>query len=346
MKIVYLFPNNNKEKTANRIQTIKFTNAMANVLENKFLFISGNGYRQNRWHIQLKYLFNRFHTLQFLFFVLLKKYITQNDILYIRDYKLLKYISFLKKIKILTNNIVCEVHDIPKDEVILKLMLKSSKLIAISKPLKEKLVCIGYDPKNTFIAHDGFDNNEKLYSVNSSVINRLDSHNTIVYTGGYQSWKNIEFIIQIANRLKEVNFLFIGLDKTKVSDCLLSDNIYFVDYLEHKFIHGILHRFDYAILSLNMNYEIANYTSPLKLFEYLSAGLTVFAPNVENIKEIIQSDKNGYLYDFDLVHASQMIEYIIFQKKKLNKDLIKNSVVEYSWINRARNISKWLLNND
>ena len=98
MKIVYLFPNNNKEKTANRIQTIKFTNAMANVLENKFLFISGNGYRQNRWHIQLKYLFNRFHTLQFLFFVLLKKYITQNDILYIRDYKLLKYISFLKKI--------------------------------------------------------------------------------------------------------------------------------------------------------------------------------------------------------------------------------------------------------
>ena len=196
------------------------------------------------------------------------------------------------------------------------------------------------------VAHDGFDTNEQIFKIENSLIDSLNPNNTIVYTGSYSNWKNIEFIIEIANNLGNINFLFIGLDKSKLFHCNISSNIYFLDYVEHKYIYSILNRFNYAILSLNMNYEISNYTSPLKLFEYLSSGLTIFVPNVENIQEIIQDEYNGYLYEFDIEKTSKLISKIIDEKKIFKKELIKESVKKYSWTKRADLVSKWIIEND
>lgn len=345
VRIVYLFPNKNKSKTANRIQSTKFANAMWAILQDNFLFISGVGYEHNKWHIQFRYLFSKGRTLQFLFLVFKKKLIQKDDILYIRDYKLMQYIYFLKKIKCIANNIVCEVHDIPENKNILKSMLHSNKLIAISDGLKNALINFGYKSSNILVSHSGFDTNKEKFCIDSATINTLDKNKTIVYIGGYQSWKNIEFIIEMANSLKDINFLFIGLEQINLKHCLITDNIFFIKYIEHKYIYSILCRFKYAILSLNMHYEISNYTSPLKLFEYLSAGLTVFVPNIKNMSEIIQHSYNGYLYDFNLESAVKLIRNVVFRHDIIDKNLIKDSVKDFSWENRANKISKWLLEN-
>ncbi len=346
MKIVYLFPNINQIKSANRIQTQKFSKAMADKLGRNFVFISANGYEDNSWHIQIKYHFNKAQTIQFIFHIIKRKLIVDSDTLYIRDYKLLKIMLFLKKIGFISNNIIFEVHEIPQKQAILKSILQSNRLVAISQTSKNKLIKLGYQEKSILVAHDGFDTNEQIFKIENSLIDSLNPNNTIVYTGSYSNWKNIEFIIEIANNLGNINFLFVGLDKSKLLHCNISSNIYFLDYVEHKYIYSILNRFNYAILSLNMNYEISNYTSPLKLFEYLSSGLTIFVPNVENIKEIIEDGYNGYLYEFNIAKTSKLISKIIDEKKIFKKELIKESVKKYSWTKRADLVSKWIIEND
>jgi glycosyltransferase involved in cell wall biosynthesis len=42
---------------------------------------------------------------------------------------------------------------------------------------------------------------------------------------------------------------------------------------------------------------VVAYASPLKLFEYLAAGLPVVAPNTPNIREVLSDRRNALLFD-------------------------------------------------
>jgi alpha-maltose-1-phosphate synthase len=43
--------------------------------------------------------------------------------------------------------------------------------------------------------------------------------------------------------------------------------------------------------------QLGFYWSPLKVFEYMAAGLPVVAPNLDRLGQIVRHDREGFLYD-------------------------------------------------
>jgi len=355
MKLIYLFPNSFVEKSANRIQATNFAYALFSQSdESDFFFITGDSYTKenletvgirykHKNHIEIKFRFKRFKTIQYIVKVLQLNVIDKNTVLYVRDYPLLKILYLLRKIGILKNKIIIELHEVPQDKHLLKCLSIASSFVAISNAIKDDIVkAMKLNNSKILVAHDGYRHEDVLLANNTDlnkIIDLLDDR-TIVYIGTYQEWKNIEFIIEIAKKLFDIKFVLIGVEKSKVknynNDIL---NVYFINYVDHKYISNILDKTFYAFYSLSPKYSISKYTSPLKLFEYLSHGITVFAPSYGNINEVLIDKFNAYLYDINNVEAtSNLVQNIIDNKLILDKNNIKNSIKKFSWMNRAKKV--------
>ena len=349
MKLIYLFPNAFAKKSANRIQTLNFVYALDNQLSNSFLFISGSGYTQDvlnglginqksKNHIEINFKYQKGITIQFVYKLFQLGIFKVNDnILYMRDYKLLLILSKLKKYGLIKNQFIFELHEVPELKI-LNALKSVDKLVCISKAIYEDLP-ISLQNKPYSIAHDGF-NSHHLESQDKSLID-FDEGKTILYIGTYQEWENIEYIVKLAKILKNINFLLIGVEREKLKEQVFDNisNIKFIDYVEHKEIYNILQKTEYAIYTLNPEFSIAKYTSPLKLFEYLSFGITVFAPNYSSIKEVLEDKKNAYLYDIDNIEeTANLIKNILNNNQILDGNIVKQSVKQYSWDERARKV--------
>jgi len=70
----------------------------------------------------------------------------------------------------------------------------------------------------------------------------------------------------------------------------LQDRVHFAGPRPHAEIPGLLPAFDVAVVP-----AINPYASPLKLFEYMAAGLAVVAPDQPNLREVLEHGKNALL---------------------------------------------------
>ncbi len=359
MKIAYLFPNSFVEKSANRIQATNFGYALikeSNVSEVKF--ITADNYtvenlnklgikQKSTHHIELRLSFKRFKTLQFILKLLQLRLIEKETVIYVRDYPIIKILYYLRTL-FKTNKIIIELHEVPEKDL-LKYITIADKYVAISNTIKTDLLNIlNIRANDILVAHDGYTNLIKIDSNTKSIdkILKIIDCKTIVYIGTYQKWKNIEFIMEIAKKLPAIKFLLIGIDKDKIQNYDINLlNVIFVDYIDHQYIPIVLNKAKYAIYTLNINYSISKYTSPLKLFEYLHYGLTIFAPNYESITEVLTDNHNAYLYDIKNIETSvELIEKTIKNGSLLNENIVKLSANEYNWNNRARKVLHFVEN--
>lgn len=54
----------------------------------------------------------------------------------------------------------------------------------------------------------------------------------------------------------------------------------------------LVQRFDIALQP-----DVVAYASPLKMFEYMATGKAILAPDTENIREILQDERNALLFE-------------------------------------------------
>lgn len=351
-KIIYLFPNP-YGKSANKIQTVNFAYALDKKLAGDFLFITGKGYtdkvlnnlnisQKSSQHIELDLKYKKGRALQYIYQIFKQKLVRANDILYIRDNKIFKLLTLLKRFKLIENQIVFELHEINSD--LLNNLSYADKIVTISNALREDLP-EHLQNKPILVAHDGFNRRKAktLANDDASTYMGYNTSNTIFYVGTYRDWKNIEFIVELANLLPKVNFVLIGMDKNELQVNAIPENLFIIKHLTHKEVYELLSKVKYAIHTLHPDFSISKYTSPLKLFEYLSAGLTVFAPKYPSIEEIITHNENGYLYNiYDAEDAAKLIQDTIENKLTLNKKKVKESVKNYSWDKRAERVITFL----
>ena len=355
MKLIYLFPNSYVAGSANRIQTLNFAYSLLSISEdNNVLFVSGDNYTDNNLrrlgiekkdinHVEINYKFKKMLTIQFMIKVFLDKLITSDCIIYVRDYSLLKYIYYLKRFNILKNEIIFELHEVPQDKSIISRLKIVDRFVVISNAIKMDINRkININEKDIVVAHDGFSNIKTCPNKSENVndLLKIIDDDTIVYIGTYQKWKNIELIIEIATLLQDIKFILIGVERAKINwQYEIPKNVYFINYIDHSDVHTVLEATKFAIYSLNPNHSISKYTSPLKIFEYLSHGITIFSPSFISINEVLVDRFNAYLFDIkDINSTADMIKNVVEKKLYLNLEDLKNSVQNYSWENRAKKV--------
>jgi glycosyltransferase involved in cell wall biosynthesis len=137
----------------------------------------------------------------------------------------------------------------------------------------------------------------------------LDGATVCGYLGAFLPWHAIDqFVYRIADQLAQQP----GLKLLLVGDGITSDEVRrFVEArglgrqviltgrVAHDEVPGLLAAMDLAVLP-----SAGDYTSPVKLFEFMACGIPPIAPDFEPIKEVLQPDQTGWLFRAgDLDHA-------------------------------------------
>ena len=254
---------------------------------------------------------------------------------------------------IFSKKCVIEFHDIPPflSRLIFKLgLMISGKTVcfAVTNKLSEDLFHKFGKVKNLKkidTLHDGVD---LIKFKNNKIIE--NSTPLLTYCGSLSKSKGIDLIINSAKYIKNVEFLIIGGLKEDVDHYkkIANDNgvknINFIGQVNYSDVPNLLNKSDILLLpSSAINIKSRNYTSAMKLFEYMSIGKPIIASNIPSNTEILENNLNCLLFEPD--NPKSMVEKIntLINDKELNKKITKNSsklAIKYSWTERSKKMIK------
>ena len=129
----------------------------------------------------------------------------------------------------------------------------------------------------------------------------LDGYVVCGYLGAFVPWHAIDaFVHRIADRLAEaprLKLLLVGDGATypALRACVeargLADRIVLTGRVAHDDVPGLLAAMDMAILP-----SAGDYTSPVKLFEFMACGVAPIAPDFAPIREVLQEGETGWMF--------------------------------------------------
>lgn len=130
---------------------------------------------------------------------------------------------------------------------------------------------------------------------------KLEGHVACGYLGAFVPWHAIDrFVYRIADRLSSaphLKLLLVGDGATFaqvqsfVRDRGLESQIVLTGRVPHDDVPGLLAALDMAILP-----SAGDYTSPVKLFEFMACGIAPVAPDFAPIREVLVEDRTGWMF--------------------------------------------------
>lgn len=153
-------------------------------------------------------------------------------------------------------------------------------VIATSKPLVEK--CLRYNRNVGLISHGvAIQNFDQCTYVPEDIL-RLQKP-IIGFVGKIEQWVNIDLIAQLADMLPEVSLVLIGPINIDVSLLRKKTNIHLLGPRERDMIPSYLKMFDCGIIPFKQT-QLTYSVNPLKMYEYLAAGLPVIGTPMQAIE--------------------------------------------------------------
>ncbi len=249
-------------------------------------------------------------------------------------------------------NTLYELHDFPKKKSFFyrSLFKRVRKILSHNNWKMEKLEIIFDVPKSKMILErnavdiEEFDipvSKEKAREKLGLPLGKK----IVVYTGHLYSWKGVGTLAEVAKKLPEVLFVFVGgtLSDMKRFKETYDDtgNILIVGHKEHSEIPYWQKAGDVLVLPNTAKEDISKfYTSPMKLFEYMASERPIIASRIPSIVEIL-NDKNSVLVEPDSMEAlASAISDIIHNQEKGEtlSSQARVDVEEYAWDKRAKRI--------
>ncbi len=179
----------------------------------------------------------------------------------------------------------------------------------------------------------------------SKKINKIK--NTCVYVGSFHGGKGIELIVELSKKLKNINFHLYG-DRVFLRNFIPQKNIKIFGFFKYKNIPNILSKYQIALMPYGdfisgrlKNINLANYISPLKMFDYLASSNIILASDLKVYKHILKHKKNSILIKNSRVDLWAMWINKIFNSKRKYNYIKKNALYtanQYTWTKRATKI--------
>ncbi|MBI5966098.1 MAG: glycosyltransferase [Chloroflexi bacterium] len=103
------------------------------------------------------------------------------------------------------------------------------------------------------------------------------------YYGAISDWFDTDLVCNLATARPEWNFVFIGSTAgADVSSMKILDNVFLLGEKPYEFLPGYLQYFDICIIPFK-RIPLTEATNPVKLFEYLSAGKSIVATELNEL---------------------------------------------------------------
>jgi alpha-maltose-1-phosphate synthase len=180
-----------------------------------------------------------------------------------------------------------------------------------------------------------------------------------VFAGAFRSWHGAIHLARAIRLLRQrgrndIAALFIGdgpeLPAVRQEAAGLP-NVVFTGAVPHDLMPAALASAHIGVAPFDIGAHkplaLGFYWSPLKIFEYMASGLPVVAPGVARIPELIESGREGLLYDpGDGTALSAAIEQLADPqlRARLGTAARERAVRDYSWMAHCKALDRALMN--
>jgi len=300
---------------------------------------------------------NRLNRMLFLPFKAYKLALKQKaEIYHFHDPELI-FIGLLLKLK--RKKVIYDVHeDVPR-QILNKQYLKKHILYIISYLFEkfENLFARRFDfliAATPYIRDKFLKINKNCCDINNypllnelySVILWENKRDEICYVGGITKIRGIKEIIKAMDLTKDVRLNLAGAFSEKDVELEVKsykgwEKVNELGFIDRKGVADIMARSKAGILTY---YPLPNHIEarPNKLFEYMSAGISVIASNFQLWKEIVEGNNCGICVDpLNPEEIANAIKYIFEnpeEAKKMGQNGRKAVELKYNWENEAKKL--------
>ena len=255
--------------------------------------------------------------------------------------------------------VMLELHQVPAKLVLRKLVTWLSRraecraVVVISDALRRDLAAALPDAAHeTFlVAHDAAD--VPAHGSGTALIDWRGRPGALQvgYVGNLYPGKGMEVVERLAAAKLDVDFHIVGGTEEHIqhwrSRCGES-HVHFHGFVAHACLPSAYGRFDVAIAPLQSRIEgaaggdIARWTSPLKIFEYMASGKAIVASDLPVLREVLQHESNALLVPPDDIagweRALQRLADDTNLRDRLGKQARDDFARRHTWKQRAQAI--------
>ena len=180
-----------------------------------------------------------------------------------------------------------------------------------------------------------------------------------VFSGAFRNWHGTIHIITALRELRargrnDIGAVLIGdgPELTRVREAAQGlSGVIFTGALPHDQIPACLAACDFGVAPFDPEthpaLSLGFYWSPLKIFEYMAAGLPVVAPAIDRIPTLVGHNSEGLLYDTairtGLPHAFEALTDVNL-RNRLGRAARERAVRDYSWAAHCRALEQAMAN--
>jgi glycosyltransferase involved in cell wall biosynthesis len=285
----------------------------------------------------------------------------KGDVWYSRDLLLASLMA------IFCSHVVWESHEGKTGLLVAWLRLRQVKLVVITEGGKTFYQERGFSPENILVAPDAVD----VTTFNSALsitearqkvgLSQLNSNQKIVaYVGSVAlyDWKGVDVFLSGLGLAIKQNASIVGLvvggtavdhqnliKQFELSDLVAEQKIIFVPQVKPALVPAYLRAASILVIPNKKGNQVSEqFTSPMKLFEYMASGVPIISTDVPAIVEVLNEDI-AYVVPANNGEAlAQAIAEILRNEAAANNKATKAQVVvdRYSWANRGQELVNFL----
>lgn len=251
-----------------------------------------------------------------------------------------------------------EIHRVPggrlRRRALLSAGARSRGIVAISGGVREDLLELGLPAESILVEHDAFESARFASQLDRGEARRRlklpSDAPLVVYTGGLLEWKGVDVLLDAARLLPDVYFVIAGGMEADVHR--LREK---AGGLSHVRIDGFqppesvpwyLAAGDLSVVPNRASPAIsARYTSPLKVFEAMAAGIALVASDLPSMREILAHERDALLVEPESPEALAAAITRLFADEPLRRRLAQALALrapQHTFDARAQRLVGWM----
>lgn len=251
-----------------------------------------------------------------------------------------------------------EIHRVPGGKLRRRWLLEAARgargILAISGGVRADLLRLGVPEGQVRVEHDGFDpalfaglpgRNEAR-----AALGLKEGVPVVAYTGGLLAWKGADVLVEAARALPDVYFVVAGgmdgdVKRLRARAGGLA-NVRLEGFQAPTRVPLYLAAADLGVVPNRAKPAIsARYTSPLKVFEAMAAGLPLVASDVPSLRELLEDGRDALLVPPDdpgaLAQGIARLAGDAALRARLGANLAARAA-GHTWDARAQRILDWM----